>query len=223
MAGTLSNEGSASAKPPANVFFRYPNDRIFANIRLERMIMIWVWLVVPLQYFIFVQIPGGKRWNEFFDMALAVSLSMLLVFICSSIIAFVPSKQIAITYADRVRAWSLAIITNWSAAVTLLAASYFWSWSLKIKNKDLVQFLLCPGGYRDLGYLPCENYPELFRIDTYLIYLIYSLLALALLLGMVVSITRSDEVTFPVPAPRTLLVPIITAALLTGLYSFTKV
>jgi hypothetical protein len=196
---------------------------------LERLIMIWVWLVVPLQYYVFTRIPGGMQWQEVFSMALAVSLSVLLVFLCSSILAIVPSRQIGAAYSDRVRAWSLAIITNWSAAVSLLAISYLAGTYLKRPNQDLLQILLCypktsialptPGS---IVPFPCENYPE-FAVDTYIIYLLYSSLALVLLLATVVSATGCGSERFPVPAPRTILVPFITAAILSVLYISTKI
>jgi hypothetical protein len=210
---------------PINVFFRYPNDRILSNVPLERKIIFWVWLVVPLQYYVFTQIPGGMKWQEAFSMALAVSLSMLLVFLISSALAIVPANEIGATYSDRVRAWSLAIITNWSATVTLLAASYLAeAVLLKQGNRDLVQTLLC---YRDERHVTrifnCYNYPELFSIETYAIYLVYSSIALIVLLVTVVSATRKNRSQFPVPAPRTLFVPVVTAAVLTALYSSTKI
>ena len=216
---------SKTSDAPLNVFFRYPNDRILSNVPLERLILFWVWLVVPLQYYVFTQIPGGMKWEEVFSMALAVSLSMLFVLLLGSVLAIVPSKQIGTTYSDRIRAWSLAIITNWSATVTLLAASYLASAIfLKSENKDLVQALLC---YRDGHHVTrifnCYNYPELLSIETYLIYLVYSSIALIVLLTTVITATRHNRSRLPVPAPRTLFVPVVTAAVLTALYSSTKI
>lgn len=222
---TRSSADSGIRRAPVTVFFRYPNDRILSNIPLERLIMFWVWLVVPLQYYVFTQIPGGMKWEEVFSMALAVSLSMLFVVLIGSGLAIFRSKQIGATYSERARAWSLAIITNWSATVTLIAVSYFASTVfLKKGNTDLLQNLLCyPDGRHPMRILDCYNYPQLISLDTYAIYLIYSSIALIILLVTVVSATRRDRSRIPVPAPRTVFVPFVTAAVLTALYSSTRI
>jgi hypothetical protein len=214
-------QGRPSAEAPtsaARVFFRYPNDLILGELKLERLMMIWVWLAVPLQYYVFTRIPGGMRWEEVFSMALTVMLSILAIFLISTVIAIFPFKDVSPEYSGRVRAWSLAVITNSTAAVTLIAASYLISGLLHAPNKDLLQVLACD----QLEVFRCADYPRLTSIETYIIYFGYSLIAVSVVIAIVLSASKTTGHRIQIPAPRTVFVPIVTAIVLAVLYSSTK-
>jgi hypothetical protein len=115
-----------------SVLARFPNDRILGDPAFERRVMNLVWIVVPLQYYLFTRISGGMRGDEWFSIALTVLMCIFLVLGVSAVVALIPSIARHLPYAERLRAWSLALITNWAVAVCLLALSISWVKSLAL-------------------------------------------------------------------------------------------
>jgi hypothetical protein len=197
-----------------NMLARFPNDQILGNPDLERRVMNLVWVVVPLQYYVFTRIAGGMEGDQWFSIALTVLMCFLFVLAVSAVIALIPSKES--NYSTRLRSWSIALITNWAAAVSLLALSYFVSEIFELRF-DLLQKFVCGPIFR------CADYPKMLSIATYSIYLGYSLLSLAIVVCVVLfSTTKSNASPVGYPAPLTILVPLLTAGVLTILYSATK-
>jgi hypothetical protein len=213
--GTDISDANASS----SMLSRFPNDRILGEPKLERGMMTWVWIVVPLQYYVFTRMPGGLRANEWFSIALTVMVCILFVLLLSTLIAVLPFGQTGMSYKSRVQAWSLALVTNWAAAVSLLALSYFLSARFKLAKHDLLHGLIC----EKYEVFQCANYPSFFSPETYSIYLCYSILAVLVVLVAVLIGTRgANHAYVSVPAPRTIFVPLLTAAILTVLYSSAK-
>jgi hypothetical protein len=214
---TTSEEESVGARI-ISMLARFPNDRILSDPTLERRIMNLVWIVVPLQYYLFTRLSGGMRGDEWFSIALTVLMCIFLVLGVSAVVALIPSIAPRLNYVTRLRAWSLALITNWAVAVCLLALSYLIGSICGIGTNDLLHTLVCGPG------LPfkCANYPD-FSPGTYGIYLGYSVLAVAIVFVaiLIVPVKEGPMVT-RLPSPLTFLVPLLTAAILTVLYSSTK-
>jgi hypothetical protein len=85
-------------------------------------------------------------------------------------------------------------------------------------TRDLIQTFVC-GPER---IFKCANYPD-FSPATYGIYLGYSLVAVAIVLvAVLITPSKPGQTVRRLPSPLTILVPLLTAAVLTLLYSSTK-
>lgn len=196
----------------------FPNAAIVSNPERERRIINWVWATVPLQYYTLTRYAGALKSNEWLAIIVSVSSCMLLILLVSFILSRIVPMQVAVEpqlkREVKLRAWSVALITHWAAAVTLIAISFFLGDVIVGKNEDLVQQLFC-------RLAVCHNHPELLSGATISIFLIYSVLAMALVLG-VLRLGRNTTPPASVPAPYALAVIAISTVLLDFLHSATK-
>jgi len=191
---------------------RYPNAAIVANPSLERWIINWVWATVPAQYYILTTLSGGMRGNQWLAVVVAVVSCMLLVLLVSFLLALL-SVKMDTSFELRLRAWSVSLVTQWAATVTLLTASYLSAAGFG-SNLDLIQIAVCKA-------MACPNHPSLLAGSSFVIYLLYSLAAV-LLVFAVLKLTRCDSGKTDAPAPHTVVVVLICTVLLDLLYSASK-
>jgi hypothetical protein len=115
----------------------------------------------------------------------------------------------------RLRAWSVALITHWTASVTLLAVSFLAASLFGIENQDLVWWTLCP------KFVSCPAHPSFLAPSTILIFFVYATAAI-LLVFCVLKIAGGARPGASFPAPSTLTVLLISTLLLDFLYSATS-
>ncbi|MCA1511480.1 hypothetical protein [Bradyrhizobium sp. NBAIM01] len=199
----------------------FPNAAIVSDPERERRIINWVWATVPLQYYTLTRYAGALKSNEWLGIIVSVSSCMLLILLVSFVLSRIVPMQVRVAVEPKLerevklRAWSVALITHWAAAVTLIAISFFLGDMLVGKSEDLVQQLFCR------FVVACHNHPELLSGATISIFLIYSVLAMALVFS-VLRFGRSTTPTATVPAPYALAVIAISTMLLDLLHSAAK-
>lgn len=193
----------------------FPIDRLRSRPELERHIVNWVWVAVPLQYCLFTRIAGGAEAGAWFSIAVSVLLCFVCMLVVGSLLSFVPIKGFGVDYEARVRAWTFSLAVTWTAASTLLALSYLLTALTDFGTNDLVQAVLCG------SLLRCAGYPAELSFDTWIIYFIYCLsgavviIAIASAFGEQLKESHGDWIS----APLTIVVAAIAAALLMLLYS----
>ncbi|WP_315724801.1 MULTISPECIES: hypothetical protein [unclassified Bradyrhizobium] len=221
---TPANEaGTPPLPPPApmpvtlgSVAVRFPNAAIVSNPKLERWIINWVWVTVPLQYFILTRFPGGMRSNQWLAIVVSVTACMLLVLLVSYVMALIfPMKMERNNWEIRLRTWSVALVTHWTATVTLLAASYLVAYAFGLTD-DLVQIAVCA-----CKKLNCNDHPRLLLPSSFVIFFIYSFAAVFLVFA-VLKLSRCAVTRTTFPAPHTIAVIVICAVLLNLLYGASK-
>jgi hypothetical protein len=199
---------------------RFPNSSIISNPVLERRVIFWVWLTVPLQYYVLTRIAGGQHGDEWAAIAISVLSCMLLILgISSSLARIFPMRCVEKAddcYEVRLRAWSVALITTWTAAVTLIAGSYLIAPVVGIETGDLVHVALCKFS------LNCPNHPEISAPSSYAIYFVYSFAAILLVFVIVRAHGGATESAITFPGPHTAAVLFIVTILLNVLYSVSK-
>ena len=220
----MSQTDSTGMPPPSSpapfptvslgrMMLRYPNAAIVSNPTLERWIINWVWATVPLQYCLLTSLSGGMREKQWLAVVVAVVSCMLLVLLVSLLLAFLPMKMDDKNLELKLRAWSVSLVTQWTATVTLLAASDLTGFVFGLEA-DPVQIAVCK-------LMTCYDHPSLLAMSSFVIYLLYSLAAV-LLVFAVLKLTRCDSARTNFPAPHTLAVVLTCTVLLNLLYSASK-
>lgn len=214
----VADDKAAPSRQPitlGGMLARFPNVAIVSNPALERWIINWVWATVPLQYYVLTRFSGGLRDNEWLAIVVSVASCMLLILATSFLLALVfPMKADDDAREVRLRAWSVALITHWTAAVTLLAASFLVASLFGIENQDLVWRALCP------RFVACPWHPALLQPSTILIFFVYAVAAM-LLVFVVLKQAGGARTGASFPAPFTFAVIAISTLLLAFLYSAT--
>lgn len=194
---------------------RFPNRAIVSNPTLERWIINWVWVTVPLQYYLLTRPAGGMRGGQWLAIVVSVAACMLLILAVSAVLALILPMKDSSDRELKLRAWSVALVTLWTATVTLLAASHFVAW-LFGQSQDLIHVLICAK-----AGLTCTDHPSLGALTSFLIYFVYAVMAMGLVLA-VLKRTGGTPAETRFPAPYTLAVILICTVLLNLLYSASK-
>jgi len=167
---------------------RFPYRRIVASWTLEEVFARFVWVAIPLEYFILTRFPGGLSARHGVAAALVALLALLAVLGASVMLAVLPRPR-GHSYAERVRMWSVSLVLNWATALALLAVGYapavFVGWQpppFAERNYDLVaRFLYRP---LDRRLLDINDYPHALDPATFIVYLCYALVAAVLIQGI---------------------------------------
>jgi len=168
------------------------------------------WMEV-LKQAVSIPIFGTVIWLAWV-LANAYGAAVLTALLVSFLLALL-SVKMDTSFELRLRAWSVSLVTQWAATVTLLTASYLSAAGFG-SNLDLIQIAVCKA-------MACPNHPSLLAGSSFVIYLLYSLAAV-LLVFAVLKLTRCDSGKTDAPAPHTVVVVLICTVLLDLLYSASK-
>jgi hypothetical protein len=134
----------------------------------------FVWLLIPLQYYVLTTFPGGFKTDAYVPSAVMTLFCFIAIFGSSCCLGIFPLKGTR-EYAERVRLWAISLIVTWAVSLGLLAVLYFVGLRNKL-NTDVIGACLCK-------YLDCQDgYPS-FQLSTLLSYFIYSIIASLMIVG----------------------------------------
>jgi hypothetical protein len=206
MNSETSSAASSPAAPPHDwKWLRFPYRKIAASRLLEGLLARFVWLAVPLEYYVLIQFPGGIPYFGFLAAALAALLALVLVLLLSLVFALVPLPR-GSSYEDRARALSVSLVISWTISLLLLAISYRLSHAIGIAD-DLVAYVV------RLQFDIYKNYPHILDPVTLSVYLIYALIGGVLVKW--VAARFGTEATRPTARdPMFLLIALLTAIIM---------
>ena len=162
---------------------RFPVSWIVEHPDIERGFVRAVWFVIPLEYYLLTTFSNGFEVSDF-GAATAVSLIYLLVlFTLSAFLAAAAAVggRHKGGFDPLLRIWSITLIVTWSASLALLALSTFASVNLKYLipllgvKYDVVTHLVCE------VFSSCLRTPPALTWQTFVVYLVYTSAALALI------------------------------------------
>jgi len=90
---------------------------------LEEVFARFVWLAIPLEYFVLTRFSGGLDTRHGVAVTLVALLALLAVPVVSLGLSAIPRPS-RTSYEERVRIWSFSLVLSWSAALLMLAAGY---------------------------------------------------------------------------------------------------
>lgn len=162
-------------------------------------------LLVPLQYFLLTQFPGGFETDDLVATIIFQLLCVVALFLTSSLFGSVVFawdlllKRRKIPYHARVRAWSVALFTCWGLTVILLCISYMIGRHFFDKHADIVGHFLCLEYGCPRGY-PREDIPTLIAYFAYSLIAAVFIRALPLILNQVkIAVTVNQKSSFDDP------------------------
>ncbi|MBX9647952.1 MAG: hypothetical protein K2X57_12955 [Xanthobacteraceae bacterium] len=115
---------------------RVPVDWITLDSRNENAFSRLVWLILPVQYYIFVY-PGGAVGGDGISTTLLLSLACILALLGLAVTCHLLVGAESFS-RDGVRRWSISLLAVWLAANSALAVSYFLASFNEDKGGDLV-------------------------------------------------------------------------------------
>jgi hypothetical protein len=193
---------------------RFPVRWILEHPRIEYWTVKAVWFVIPLEYYLVTTFSGGFNKSDFGAVSIFALLYLMLLFAASSVIAIAGGSK---EYDRRVRIWSIALIVTWGASLALVAVANFLGALFGLGN-DLVGAIVCRTCTPD--------YPA-YRPQTFLVYVIYSLAALAILCAApryIHAKRASSPSLFPVDArwrePDVVTIGFLNAIIMTAMHAW---
>jgi hypothetical protein len=160
---------------------RFPVGWIVEHPGIERGFVRAVWFVIPLEYYLLTTFSNGFEASDF-GAASAVSLIyVVILFILSSCLAASWTRRRG-DFDQLLRIWSITLIVTWSASLALLALFTFTSAVLRRLipslgiDFDVVTHLVCN------VVSSCLRTPPALTWQTFVIYLVYTSVALALIM-----------------------------------------
>jgi hypothetical protein len=166
--------------------------------------LLWVFLL-PFQYFLLVQLPGGIGSSGYYVVVGILVLGSLLAILFLSLVFGAASGK---ARPQRTRAWALALMLTWTGTIVLLAASYAVGTYINLEPRDIVEKIVSQN-FRG------EDYNSL-QWQTFFVYALYSFAfgsAFALTAGLV-NKGRPSSSSFE---PNIVVIALINAGLLTVL------
>jgi hypothetical protein len=153
---------------------RFPARWILEHRKVEGAVAKAVWLLLPLQYYVLTSLVGGYSSAAYLPAAMVTLVCLVAIFAVSCILAAVLWLGFADTFEQRCRIWASSLIVIWTASTFLLAISYFLGLRTNVQT-DFVGGWVCS---HLRSYLDCQgSYPS-YDPRTWVVYLIYSFLAL---------------------------------------------
>jgi hypothetical protein len=178
-----------------NRWQRFPSTWIVGTSGTEEFFSKFIWVVIPIQYFVFASFSGGFGSEAYAPTAVFALISIAALFLASCAIAaarFVYTKKL---YSHFVRIWAIALIVTWVVTYALLGFSYYISPKLGMSD-DLVHEIFC-----DFYPYDCARTHPNFGFQNFLEYLIYASLSLVLI--RVISVVCTYVLRMPVRKPIT--------------------
>lgn len=194
-------------------WLHFPYHRLVGNRKLEAVTARVIWLAIPLEYYVLTRIPGGLRNVHAVAVVLVSLLAVMGVLAISVVIAALSGPRV--NFNERLQGWSVSLVLNWVVAVFLLALGYLLSAS---PNDDVVhQFL----SERLKLNIALGNYPHILDPQTFVVYLIYSAVALGLVMAIAHRFGSGADDSARV-APNVLVLAPLTALLMMLLHGATN-
>jgi hypothetical protein len=204
---------------------QFPVDWIEENPALLEFFAKAVWALVPLQYYVLTHISGGLSYTDYVPAAVLALAGVFALSIIGSLIGLISHRS---NREQHARAWGIALLLTWGASLGLLALAYAlgpaFLYPATVDTNDTISHYLCP-------IWGCPNYPG-FGLDTFFIYLIYSILAVAVIVPLIYRLGKGFGTKGEVAEaakqsaanlnPNLLIVVLINASLLTLLSALTK-
>jgi hypothetical protein len=159
---------------------RFPVGWIVEHPGIERSFVRAVWFVIPLEYYLLTTFSNGFEASDFGAAAAVSLIYLVMLFLLSAFLAAVWTRHKG-DFDPLLRIWSITLIVTWSASLTLLALSTFMSVNLKYLSSllglkfDVVTHLMCN------VVSSCLRTPPALTWQTFVIYLVYTGAALALI------------------------------------------
>lgn len=141
-------------------WWRFPSRWIVSRQSTESFFSKAIWLILPLQYWVFTQFPGGIA-DAYVAAAMLALISMGALFAigCLFSLAYLGFRG---RYAIGVRMWSIALIVTWAVSYAVLAVSYLVGDS---KYGDVLHGAFCRalpidcnGPHPDFGWVTGAEY-----------------------------------------------------------------
>jgi hypothetical protein len=151
---------------------------ILTNRKLVERLARWIWLTIPLEYYIATQAAGPPQDNQYLSMATTSVLCVFFAFLMITAVSLTPFP-VGQSAQSRIQARVIPLVCTWASAVTLISASYFFA-----GHNDLFPAQLCSAISQ---ILTCGNYPTLMNPFAILEYATFSLVA-AFIVGIAVQI-----------------------------------
>lgn len=147
--------------------FHFPGNKLIDDERLQGLAAKAIWLVIPLEYYVLTRFDGGIDQNSFIPAAAMALICVLAMIATSAFVALIyPSTAY---YVARVRGWTIALLSIWSAALSLIALSYFVTSYFNNVHEDVVGTFIC-------YHWGCSNYPSI-SWQTLVAYFLYAIVA----------------------------------------------
>lgn len=206
--------GTAATRVRGTGWLEFPFQSIVARRSFEQLAARFVWLSLPLEYFILTQFPGGVGGGLAPIVVVALITIMAMVAI-SCITAFVQARD-GQPYPVRIRVWTVTLMLQWVMTLALLAAGYVIGRRLDpTVNNDVVYLVL-------RGVPSWNSYPAIFDPRTFAVYTCYSFLA-AILIRMAARFLGKKEFKEDSPrGPNLLVVVPLTAAIMMVMHGLTR-
>ncbi len=83
---------------------------------MEEVFARFVWLAIPLEYFVLTRFSGGLDTRHGVAVTLVALLALLAVPVVSLGLSAIPRPS-RTSYEERVRIWSFSLVLSWSAAL----------------------------------------------------------------------------------------------------------
>lgn len=208
---------SREAVSKTNPALIFPVRAITDNKRIEEILAIVLWALIPVEYYLFSFFSGGLALTEITAAACVTFLGFLLSLLFAFILAV--CSRMKVEWEPRTRGWATAFVVTWAASAVCLLVSYLFR---DANNLDVVASFLCA----PKGFLRCEAYPSLGPI-TFAIYFVYGIIGavtvtvlLNLLSGRVTMASKRSKTIYQ---PNLFAVIFFSALILTIVHGLTTI
>lgn len=158
---------AAQGSVPRPAKLPFPGNELINNGRLQSAVAKAIWLVIPLEYYVLTRLDGGIDLGSFIPAATMSLVCVVAIIAIGTIAAIVRPRTTQ--YVASVRGWTVALLTIWSVALSLLALSYFATSCVIGVHEDIVGTLVC-------SHWGCTQYPNI-SWQTFLAYFCYAVFA----------------------------------------------
>jgi hypothetical protein len=192
---------------------RFPYRQIIQSWTLEEVFVRFVWLAIPLEYFVLTRFSGGLTNRDGVAVALIALLALLAVLAVSLALAVIPRPGRS-SYGDRVRIWSVSLVVSWAAALLMLAIGYAISLAVGWQSYDALAQQLD-------GRARLDDYPSMSDGVTFIIYFVYALLGAVVIATVAWKFGRAPCRRLP-PGPNVFVVVALSASIMTVMHAVTR-
>lgn len=195
-------------------WLEFPFGAIVARLNYEEFASRFVWLAIPLEYYLLTIFTGGVDVLSLpivFISLLTISIAILF----SCVLALLTRNGTA--YSVRIRTWAVALLLQWVTSLLMLTIGYL-----------IGRRFTSPDTYYDIVYLKMRSlpsfssYPGLLDPRTYAVYVVYSTIAaLVIKLGVRVVGARTFSAELP-RGPNVIVTVLVTAAIMMFIHGITR-